>query len=385
MQIVKRSTFWCVVLGMLLGISTIPKVRSLDSPDFKVFYVAAQNAIHSPELLYRKSPDRYLYPPSASLLFVPFAFSDSWNFHRWTWHFCLTALVIAMMLRFQWAGVAGVVLLMRYFIINFFYGQVNLVLLALLVFAVLSSQKKPRLSAVAWGVASIWKLFPALFGFTHLCLAWKEKKLQPLQAWLVGGTAVVALVLLPFLLWGSEISLQLYREFLLALEAKGLPLNSHNQSFLALLMRLFTTQVFELHSVAYVKWGLYEIAPPILKLISYSLMLVLSGFAWKKAYERGSQWDFLCATCFSILFLSHIVWKDYFTFLFPPIVALFGLKTKRAYKLLVIFGLLTLFSSPDLIGHPRSAFLDACCIHFWGAVLVFGGWYFLKSEVFPHE
>ena len=84
----------------------------------------------------------------------------------------------------------------------------------------------------------------------------------------------------------------------------------------------------------------------------------------------------LSALAFSILFLSHIVWKDYLLFLYFPLSeVLRRLPKKQAWLLAGVFLFLVTFSSPDLVGHPLSTRLDAACIHSWAAALVWWAWW----------
>ena len=64
----KTHFFSALFFVAVLAAATFPKSAKLDSPDFKVFYTAAQHALHDPEYMYKRSPDRFLYPPATSIL-----------------------------------------------------------------------------------------------------------------------------------------------------------------------------------------------------------------------------------------------------------------------------------------------------------------------------
>ena len=100
---------------------------------------------------------------------------------------------------------------------------------------------------------------------------------------------------------------------------------------------------------------------------------------------------YAAATSFTVLFLSHLVWKDYFVYLFPALLPIVGkaFETQASSErkiqrvILVIYFLLVVGTSPDIWTVPRAALFDAASIHLWGAVLLFWAWYRLGKEA--HE
>ncbi|RZA04266.1 MAG: hypothetical protein EOP11_15485 [Proteobacteria bacterium] len=110
------------------------------------------------------------------------------------------------------------------------------------------------------------------------------------------------------------------------------------------------------------------------------MALALGGLAaalsWKKAMRDPDSVDgALSAGAFSLLFLSHIVWKDYFLFLYFPLRELFAkLARPRAIGLGLAFLALVTFSSMDIVGAPFAARLDAGGIHLWAGVLIWATW-----------
>lgn len=359
---------WGALFALLIALACVPRARKLSSPDFKVFYVAARHVLESPANLYRISPDRYLYPPSAAILLTPFAFTDHYPLHQWIWHGFLAAL-LGWLAGFSGAALLAMVLLSRYLAINFGYGQINLVVLALLAAAGESLRRSPGRAGAWWALAVMLKVYPAVLAPAFL-------RRDRWRGWLGALAMGLLLLLLPFFVFGPSLGWQLYGEFFHALADKGFPSISHNQSFAALAHRLLGGQPFLLHGVGEVDWSLAAWAPGRLAALAWLTGGVLTAATWMRAWRAGRGVDTcLSAAAFSVIFLSHIVWKDYLMLLYFPLRELFGLVSRRAaIALAVAFALLVGLSSPDVLGAPVASRLDAASIHLWGAVLVWVAW-----------
>lgn len=366
----RRIFLLAAIFSVALACGTVKKAKSLGSPDFKVFYTAARHALEDPENIYRISPDRYLYPPSAAILFTPFAFTGEYSLHQWVWHGFLAAILFSLA-SVHGAALLATVLLARYLAITFSYGQVNLVLIGLLSLAGMLAQRARWAGAGAvWATATMLKVYPVVLAPFFLP---RERKKAIAGAL---GTGIF-LLLLPLIFFGPALGAQLYREFFLALEDKGLPLHSHNQSIAAFLQRVFTSQEFYLHAVGPQRWGVLELPPALLRALAWVIGGTLALLSWLRAYRRGMGADAaLSAAAFSVLFLSHIVWKDYLLFLYFPLREIFG-RLPRGQRWLVgaVFVALVTLSSPDIVGHLLSTRLDAACVHLWAAGLVWWAWW----------
>lgn len=362
-----RLVLGAALFALVLTLATVPKARKLGSPDFKVFYTAARHVWENPADMYRVSPDRYLYPPSTAPLLSPFAFTKNYEWHQWSWHAFLGVLLFSLS-RVSWAALAAMVLLTRYLAVTFGYGQINLPVLALMAGAGKAlGTRREALSGALFAVATSLKVYPVvLFPAFLRRFSW--------QAFWGMGMAAAFLLLLPLLLFG-DLGITLYREFFAALEAKGLPLHSHNQSLSAFFLRLFTDQPFYLHAVGETKWAWLSLDPALVKLATFGVGMVLTGISWFRAWRKNQVESFLSAASFSLLFLSHIVWKDYLLFLYFPLRELFASLSRRGSWALAsaVFALVT-FSSHDVVGAPLSTRLDASCIHLMAAVLVWVSW-----------
>jgi hypothetical protein len=381
-----------LALGLALG--TVKKARSLGSPDFKVFYTAARHALADPENIYRLSPDRYLYPPSTALVLTPFAFTDHYAFHQWAWHALLAALVFALA-ALGGPALAAMAVLTRYLAITFSYGQINLVVIALLALTgYLAKRRSPRASAASgaiWALVTSLKIYPVVLAPFFFP---RGRRL----AWAGAALAGAFLLLLPFVAFGPSLGAELYRELFEALRAKGLPTHSHNQSIAALLLRLFTKQMFYLHAVGPAWWGVADLPVWLLRAAALLIGAALALVSWRRAWRRGLGADAaLSAAAFSVLFLSHIVWKDYLLFLYFPLREGFAAWPRRkslwvAGAFLAMITLTSpdvlqaafrfagegfahwLLTEPATIGHALSVRCDAACVHLWAAVLVWVAW-----------
>ncbi|MGZ3711698.1 MAG: glycosyltransferase family 87 protein [Bdellovibrionota bacterium] len=344
--------------ALTIALATISKAKSLGSPDFKVFYTAAHFALTNPADIYRVSPDRYLYPPSTAIFLAPFALV-SYSVAQWIWHGLLGILLFGFC-ALSVPSFAAMALLTRYLTISFFYGQINLPVIAMLAAAGIWLRRRASLAGVFWAVATSVKVYPVVFAPAFF----PKKERQGIYA---GAAAGAVILFLPVLFFGWELGVDLYRQFFNALGAKGLPLHSNNQSIAALLLRLFTDDHFYLHAVGDEKWTLLKLPVPLVRGIALGIGLSLSGLSWWKVFRKQEGWE-TSAAAFSILFLSHIAWKDYSLLLYFPLTELFGrLPKKRAWALgLACLAIITI-SSPDIVGHPVSTRLDAACIHLWVA------------------
>jgi hypothetical protein len=360
---IPRPRILALLFALVIALATIHKASSLGSPDFKVFYTAAHFAITEPANIYRVSPDRYLYPPSTAILLAPFGFLP-YEIAQWIWH-GLLALVLFGFCVISLPSFAAMLLLTRYLTISFFYGQINLLVMALLAGAGMILRTRAAQAGALWALATSVKVYPVVFAPAFFP---KEQR----RGIYLGAAVGIVILLLPFLFFGPALGLDLYREFYAALGAKGMPLHSNNQSIAALMLRLFTDDHFYLHAVGDEKWTLLKLPVP--------LVLSLAGLSWWKVLRKQDGWA-TSAAAFSILFLSHIAWKDYSLLLYFPLTELFGrLPKKRAWQLgLACLAIITI-SSPDIVGHPLSTRMDAACIHLWVAVLVWMAWMRVKLK-----
>lgn len=365
----KSPLLGALLFAALMGWVGWKRAVKLDSPDFKVFYTAARHALNSPEKIYSDSPDLYLYPPSTALLLTPFAFTDNFRLHQISWHFLLVG-VIFWLAKSGWFAFLAVALLTRYLQITLGYGQINLLLIGLLALVGRWIFTSSSAASAIFTLAVSLKIYPLVLAPAFgPGLSWKWRPI------LVGFLTGIFLLLLPFIFYGFDRSVFLYEEFFRTLSLKGFPTHSHNQSFHALATRLFQDKIFYLHAVGPVNWSIVDLPPLLIRAISLLIGIPLAILSWRKALKEKQGASYLAATSFCILFLSHIVWKDYFLFLYFPLVQIFLTQEKRRSLLLAaLFLSFITLSSHDLVGGEISTRLDGACIHLWAAILIWWGW-----------
>lgn len=365
-----RPTAFALVAALLIGAVTWKKFVAGDAPDLKVFHTAGKFALSEPGKIYYESPDRFLYPPFAALLFAPLGALD-WPNAQLLWYL-LSLVAFFFLARPSWPQFFAVLILWRYFAINQRYGQVNAFLL-LAMYAVHNGARRNQAGAAgAWfAFTSSLKVFPAVQGLDLLLRRnWRA----------LGYAALVALglALIPFFAWGPETALAVYRDFPTALVNKGLPTHSHNQSFLGILLRCFHTFSFFIFPVTWAYWRIIELPLPLLQAVAFGAGFALTLLAWKRAWARQNALDTLSATCFSILFLSHIVWKPYFIFLLPALTQCCRAGDRKHYILLGAFMLCGPFLSAELYGKYAS-YAEAACVHLVAAIFLFSAWWRLPK------
>lgn len=364
---VSRVFLAALFFSLLLGGISIPRALRLESADFKVFYVAARHVLESPADLYKVSPDRYLYPPEAAVALVPFALSQNYRLQQGLWHLLLVATIF-LLAKDSWAALAAMVILVRYLLITLGYGQINLVILALVAQVGVSFW-----GGLFWALACWLKVYP-------LVLLPVGLRRGARQFWLGAGVLSGVLLFLTFAAFRSVGFLAVHLEFLTALEGKGFPLHSHNQSIQALFMRLFTNHSFNLHSVGYTQWTLLDLPSSAVSAFSLVLGVGMASISWAKGWKKADSLSMRSAAAFSILFLSHIVWKDYLLFLFFPLQEILARGSRKmAYTAGGGFFALSMLSSPEVFGFGWSTRFDGASIHLWGAILVWGVWCKLQN------
>lgn len=361
------------IIALALGIAAFKKYRELDAPDFRVFYFAGELAVSTPEKLYVESPDKYLYPPVTSLLFSPFPLVADWPVARLAWYLLNIALLIFLLRRSLLHCLAGVILA-RYIMINFRYGQVNLLVLGLMAIAAgLARRERTSLSAIVIAINAMIKVFPGVQFFDLLLR--RDKK-----AILTFCAAMAGLLLLPFAVWNFDVALNLYREFPAELAKKGIPSFTHNQSLLALLNRLFVWEKFYAFPVDDLRWRIVTLPDGLVKLFALALGAAVSAVVWFRAHQRNNPGDSLTATGFCILFLSHLVWKPYFVLLLPALVQVLEGRGRTHWTLFAGFILLGPLLSADIYGFYFATWMEGACTHLWAALLLLIAWYRLPSS-----
>ena len=322
---------------------------SRGAPDFRVFYEAGKLVLEGhADLIYRESPDRFLYAPlfawaMAPLALLPFAAALTlWN--------GLKLALIYQASKVGRAGLAvGILVWARPVLIDFQYGNINLILCL----------------ATFWSVMrSHWFLMGFLGALKLLLLPFWSAALGPRFHWrsaiyfCAGG-----LIVLLF-------SISRLHPWLEAIQSRGFPTDTHNQSFLAFIHRFFageSVHVISLHAERLYTW--FVLSPTIRNgLGGIWIAAWLAVWLWLTLSDRLPKSPLDWALLLALVPLPlHLVWKPYFVF-GVPLVAQLAMRKKLSTAFVVwtiISAILVNFSSTSFLGNEFSATLEAGSFFLW--------------------
>ena len=380
-----------LVAGILIGVGTAWAYER-GGLDFNVFHHAWTLVLsgHGADV-YTDSPDRFLYAPGFAWLLAPLGLIPRGpSMLLW----CLAkAAVLGLLLGglgkrmvrggsdvagWKLAGVAAwsLVLLARPLLVDFQYGQVNVFILAACVWALLRHLEpgRPAGSFSAWAVlsiAAVAKVFP----LPLLLLPWIPRRSGPDRRWERLGTLFGSLLVLgiPFVALGADGAVALYGQWREALLSKGLPLESHNQSFAAFVHHFLSgegTRVIARGSAGLLNLGRPWLSPDSVSLLSWSWTLVTTGvlLGWilNRPASRSRDWSWLATVTGLLIVPSHLIWKPYFVFGVPAAVCAIGAVGRGSrhgavFALVVLFALINL-SGFDVIGAEWGARAEAASL-----------------------
>ncbi|MBY0469857.1 DUF2029 domain-containing protein [bacterium] len=346
--------------------------------DYAVFYTAGQHVLAGQsEKLYFVSPDRYLYAPGGAWLFallslIPFKvalglwtafkiFLGGWALLQWKQVFAKVPQVEA-------ATAIALIVTARFFLIDFQYGQINLVLFALGSMALLKCHKKEEAPWIWFWFAVVATIKP--IAMPLLVLPLFRKKIQEIGAVVAGGLTVVLipLIQLSFSKWWT-----LQEQWLEAIRNKGLPLYTHNQSFSAFLHRWLgespSRPVFLPDSLDFsLKW----LSSSTIQFLSWTWFAGVVGVLVWGLWRATKQADPAPkARLMALIPLPYyLIWKSYFIFGFPVVLVaalkVLERKTSRYRKVVfVLAGIALAISGFDLFGVRMGTAFESLSILMW--------------------
>jgi hypothetical protein len=359
--------------------------------DFDVFYFAWKLVLQGRGLdIYANSPDRYLYAPGFAWVLAPLGLLPK-GVALAVWSF-LEAWVLALLIRaFAFChdpvqrkinlGLCSCAALVmtRAILINFQYGQINLLILGVCVWALwihLEREGRDNFSpkwkaTLAWfllGVVAVSKIF----ALPLLLLPWfRTEKTARANLFYerVGSIAgVLTTLLIPVVSVGWNAAYQLLFSWRDALLQKGLPEESHNQSFVAFLNHYFTAAPTHVIALGHI-WrvlGHDILSPETISLLSlawtFAWMGVLLVWLLKGSLENQLRW--IAVSVALLIVPSHLVWKPYFVFSIPLAMVLVLRKPSPTFLLFAAFALINL-TSFDLIGGTLAGYIEAASVFLW--------------------
>jgi len=396
------SLLGVVLAGLLVATGTLWAFQR-GGNDFGVFYHAWQLVLEGRGAeIYHVSPDRFLYAPGFAWLLAPIALLPK-GVALALW--CLAkAAVIGFIIRefpskltreslpALGLGAWGVVLLARPLLIDFEYGQVNSFILGACVWALLGHFDRSRpgfLDGLKWfalSVAAVAKIFPlpllivpwlsllpwARFKGDDSPIMRRRYRIERMGS--VLGFAAVFLV--PFFSEGGAGGWQLLQGWRMALIARGLPLESHNQSFTAFLYHFFSgrpTPVIA-EGGAQLFFGFSSLSADAIAWTSAVWVVLSCGLLlyWISRIREKGPLPWIAGAIGLLIIPSHLVWKPYFVMGIPAAILLLHRLGSSRLGLLGIFALFALINLTgfDFIGHRMGAAFEAASTLLWAHLLI---------------
>ena len=360
--------------------------------DFSVFYQAWRLVLDGKgSSIYTATPDRYLYAPGFAWLLSPLAI-----FPRTTalalWCFLKAGAIGLVLQTFRrafnrqgvtWGTMAcawAALIVARPLLIDFQYGQVNTFILAACVWALVlrfTSEQGSVWDGVRWAVlamASLGKIYP----LPLLIVPWvktsgiSSSRLRWERAGVVFGLAAIFFVPVVSQGWGG--TLELLNAWRDALVARGMPMESHNQSFTAFLHHYLSGESTHVLSRGWdnVNLGVDWVSPRALQLLSYAWTFGTLGllFGWLVASPKVSSARWAAIAIGLPIVSSYLIWKPYMVMALPAaIMALRDaivdyLQKERIARFAALVAIFAGFNLTgfDFVGYDWSARFEAASV-----------------------
>lgn len=444
------SIFIC---SLLFGYSVFAAF-SRGGEDFNVFYTAWHLAWNGgAQDVYHATPDRFLYAPGFAWAFAPLgALPRDLALAFWC---ALKVFALGLILvkldpirlsvnktsstpdRFQGMalGAWGILLFARPVLIDIQYGQVNLLISAFAFLALLQLVESRLVTQEDWSKGSetfwlklktlfgydwlIWflagfgaltkvmtlpLLIPPLYSFLRAPSGYRRQRLPAVLGLMMG---VLVALFLPAVSVGWTGTFRFWQDWVIAVQARGLPLETHNQSFVAIIAHFF--DVDPIPAVALGGWrvvfGIQLLKPATIVSIGWAWfvtaaigLLMMTTLGFPKSSQRICRvgesslslrsWRWAALVVGLTVLPSHLIWKPYFVFGIPAaVLAVHEVRAEisvgkfRNAFLLVLLGVLINFTSIDSIGLEAGLWCEAVGVLFWSlvALLSWHAWRFFSG------
>jgi hypothetical protein len=371
--------------------------------DFSVFFEAWRLVLSGRGAeIYKVSPDRYLYGPGFAWLLAVFAGLPK-NVALVMW--CAAKISVIGFIAHQMSSwisnessnppdsslslglsLWGIAWVARPVLLDFSYGQVNLFILGACIWALLGHFNSSRSrfgDVLSWGVLTsiaLSKLFPLpLLGVPWLVAQGiKKEKLKSEKVGIILGV-MIALVP-PILSLGWRGVGQLLVDWRNALISKGLPLESHNQSFVAFLHHYLSGQPTRIQSEGpaplSLGWSVLSMDQIGLLSLFWTFSTLGIALAWIGSGNRHKSLEWSVVAVALLIVPSHLIWKPYFV-LTIPLAVLFLYQVYKKGDWISYLTAIGIFiginlTGFDFVGHWWSAHFEASSIIlFMHVILIF--------------
>jgi hypothetical protein len=245
---------------------------------------------------------------------------------------------------------------------------VNVFILAGSVWALLSyfaSRPSRTEISISWFVLGIVAI-SKLFALPLLLLPWFRPRAQVTRrAQVFSILGFIAAATVPVLTLGISGAFNLFLAWREALISKGLPFESHNQSFIALLDHYFTTDPTHIIALGW-KWivlGHSLLSMQAITELSLAWAFIFMGalLAWIVCAQTDTlRW---IAVAIALLFVpSYLVWKPYFVLGYPlAVLLLWQYRHSKGWLIALGFFAMNL-TGFDVVGDYWAARLEAASI-----------------------
>jgi hypothetical protein len=349
--------------------------------DFKTYQRAAKRAVAGQPIYRLEDPHRYLYAPVVTFLFFPLAVLPTWA-GKALWLALNAALLVSIFrtaarLLFREGrappGFQALVLLLSFRFIdnNLGHGQLNIVLLWLVLYAYEeTSRSRHALAGLALAAAIAAKIVPAVFLMEILL-----RRRWRFLVWTIA--AFVALMVIPAVWWGAAYP-QVFRDWLAVVADQTGHYdmaNKINQSISAFVYRLLRpypegSPVFILSEEAVTAVTVLIHAAFIASLVRISVRNARGG----AATVNGVSGDELSLYLLYSTVAAPYSWKYYFVNLIFPLGAaatrLWAGRRDFEIGLWAVF-LLNLLAGLELLGRRLSTLFQFWSFHFLAATVLF--------------
>jgi len=322
-----RTIAWIVIAFYLFGFAISAVFRS--QSDFNIYRNAGIHAAHAEPIYDFQDPSPFQYAPVYAVAFIPFGFL-SLRLGQLLWFLVSMALALPAMIvgtsrllfgrGFELRGeliIVPVMLCVRFIHPNFDHGQINLLLLTMIVWGLVLANESHYVAAGALLAASV---LVKPFGLPAILYLVGRRRIVFIISLLL---FTIALLWLPSVFVGTGYAFRETTEYMRSLFTRVPHLshdlyNKYNQSAAAIAVRLFATTkesrgLFDQHVAAIIGF-VFQCALSIAVIIW--ILLRRSG-----ATEQDGRLSLAALFCVAAAF-SPVSWLEYYMALEVPYMAL---------------------------------------------------------------
>ena len=326
-QVLSRAAAWILIALYLLGFAISAASRS--QSDFIIYRNAGIEAAHAGQIYNFQDPSPFQYAPIYAVAFIPLGFTPP-RPAQLLWFLVSMVLALPAMIlgtsrllfgrgfQLRWELIVIPMLLcIRFIHPNFDHGQINLLLLAMIVWGLaLADQSSP----VAGGALLAASLLAKPFGVPVILYLFGRRRVRFIASLLFFA---VALLWLPSVFVGAGYALHETAEYIRSLTTRVPNLshdlfNKYNQSAAAIAVRLFATTRR--------RAGLLSQSAAATLGFAFQCALTIAVIVWiglrrSSMTEQNARLSLAALFC-AVAAFSPVSWLEYYMVLEVPYMAL---------------------------------------------------------------